>query len=131
MISCWQHYAMDELQSEAEELKSLATRKPTPARRALAAQALASKWEGSQALAVTALARWGDRESVDAIRQFLEAAFERRNGWAVRGVAIRELARVIGPEHAGWITELCRSRSSGLERHELRPLIECLSTFDE
>jgi hypothetical protein len=78
------------LHSEAEELKSLTGLKPTPSRRAFAQQALGSKWEGSQALALKALARWGDRESIGAIRHFLEAAFERRNGWAIRGVAIRE-----------------------------------------
>ena len=125
-----QRWTMDELQLEAEELKTLPGRKPTRARRNLATQALASKWEGSQALAVKALAAWGDRESIDVIRHFLENAFERQHGWAVRRVAITELARVIGPEDASWIAELYRSRSSRLERHELRELIDFIRSSE-
>ena len=115
---------MDELQAEAERIRSVIGRRPTPERRAILKQALSSKWEGTQAHAIKALAAWGDRESVDTIRDFLISAFDRKLGWAVRGVAIRALAPIVGPEDARWIGDLCRSRSSGLERHELRHLIE-------
>ncbi len=104
-------------------------RRATPERRKLLNEALSSKWEGTQAHAIKALAAWGDRDSIEAIRDFLAAAFEREFSWAVRGVAIRALAPIISQDDASWIGELCRSRSSGLERHELRPLIERLATF--
>ena len=103
----------------------------TPARRKLVMQALSSKWEGTQAHAIKALAAWGDRDSVESIRDFLISAFDRKSGWAVRGVAIWALAPIIGPEDAGWIGDLYRSRSIGLERHELRHLIDRVATFSK
>jgi hypothetical protein len=115
--------AMDTSQSIGEAIKRIGGGKPTAAKRELVAQGLASKWEGTQSIAIQALAAWGDRQSVDQIRMFLEGAFARKSGWAVRGVAVRALAGVVGPQDADWISELCRSRSSGLERHELRQLV--------
>ena len=120
---------MDQLQAEADQVRSIIGRGVTPKRRELLNQALSSKWEGTQAHVIKALAAWGDRDSIGAIRDFLISAFDRKYGWTVRGVAIRALAPIIGPEDAGWIRELCRSRSSGLERHELRLLIERVATF--
>lgn len=125
----WQHVQMDELQAEADQVRSVLGRSATPERRKLLNRALSSKWEGTQAHAIKALAAWGDRDSIDTIRDFLISAFDRKHGWALRGVAIRALAPIIGPEDASWIGELCRSRSSGLERHELRHLIERVTTF--
>jgi hypothetical protein len=120
---------MDELQRQSDEIRKLAGRRPTPDRRRVLTEALRSKWEGSQALAVKTLAEWGDRESIEAIRDYLLAAFDRKSSWAVRGVAVQALAPLIGKEDANWITELCRSRTSGLERHELRPLINRVSAL--
>lgn len=122
---------MDELQAEADRVKSVIGRRATPQRRDLLNKALSSKWEGTQASAIKALAAWGDRESVETIRDFLTTAFDRKYGWAVRGVAIRALVPIIGPEDAGWIGNLYRSGSSGLKRHELRPLVERLATFQK
>lgn len=121
---------MDELQVEADQVSSIIGRRATPERRDLLKQALSSKWEGTQVHAIKALAAWGDRDSIGAIRDFLVAAFDRNHAWAVRGVAIRALAPIIGPEDAEWIAELRRSRSSGSERHELRHLSERLATFE-
>jgi hypothetical protein len=122
---------MDTLQAEADKIRSVIGRRATQERRDLVNQALSSKWEGTQAQAIKALAAWGDRDSIEAIRGYLVTAYDRKYGWAVRGVAIRALASVIGPEDAGWIGELCRSRASGLERHELRPLIERVETLQK
>jgi hypothetical protein len=118
---------VNDLEREAEELKSVSRRKPTAARRALVAQALVSKWEGTQVLAVKVLAGWGDSQSIGAIRHFLEMAFEKPYGWGVRRATITELADLLGPDDASWLANLCRAHPTGLARHELRPLIERLS----
>jgi hypothetical protein len=120
---------MDELTVEAKALEGLSALKPTPARRALVEQALASKWEGTQSIALTTLGAWGGRETVEAIRRFLEEAFNRKAGWSIRGVAIRALMKAVGPEDAGWVTALYNSRTDGLEKHELRRLVEHVSTM--
>jgi hypothetical protein len=113
---------MDAMRTEAEEIGKVLGRRATPERRKIVAQGLASKWEGSQVAALKALAAWGDRESVEAIRDYLAAAFERKTGWSVRGAAIRALVPLVGPEDAGWITALCDARSGAVERHELHAL---------
>jgi len=127
----WQHVLMNQLQAEADQIRSVMGRRAMPERRRLLKQALSSKWEGTQAHAIKALAAWGDRDSIGTIRDFLTAAFERKSGWGVRTVAIRELVPIIGPEDVNWIVELYRSRSNGLERHELRTLIARVATLKE
>jgi len=120
---------MNDLSVEADEVKDLIGRRATPERRRVLDRALASKWEGTQAHAIKALAEWGDRESVETIRKYLVAAFDRKKGWFVRGVAIRALAPIIGPEDVDWVQHLYSSRPNELERHELRHLIDRLSAF--
>jgi hypothetical protein len=69
---------MDQLQAEADQVRSIIGRGVTPERRELLNQALSSKWEGTQAHAIKALPAWGDRDSIGAIRDFLISAFDRK-----------------------------------------------------
>ena len=117
---------MSELASEADALRGLGQRKPTAARIGIVEQALSSKWEGIQSLALQTLGQWGDRKFVELVRPFLERAFQKKDAWAIRGVAIEVLAKLVGPEDLPWLTEFVRGRS-GLEQHELRPLTRRLS----
>ena len=120
---------MNDLEVEAERIKRLSGRHATRERRDLISQALSSKWEGTQALAIAILAEWGDRQSIQAIQTFLEAAFTRKYGWAIRGVAIRALAPALTADDSDWLGRLSRSPVTELKRHELRPLIERLAAL--
>lgn len=71
---------MDARQIEEMELRKLIGRKPNAARMAFVMQALSSKWEGTQALAIKTLGAWGGRANIEVIREFLEAAFDREAG---------------------------------------------------
>jgi hypothetical protein len=115
---------MDARQIEETELRKVIGRKPSAARVAFVMQALSSKWEGTQALAIKALGAWGGRTNVEVIRQFLEAAFDREAGWAIRKVAITTLAEIVSPDDAEWVDAMWLARKSGFERHELRPLMD-------
>lgn len=114
---------MDRLQDDAVKLKDLAGRRPTPERRALVREALASKWEGTQSIALQVLAAWGGRPAVETIREFLVHAFTRKHGWSIRRVAVETLARIAGPEDVDWVLELYFSRPADLDKHELLPLV--------
>lgn len=117
---------MDELQRHTSEIRALAEEPPTPERRAAAAAALRSKWEGVQAAALDALGGWGGRESADALRAFLTAAMERDSGWAIRRVAVRNLIALVGTEDVDWVLELYFGAPGALVKHELVPLVIAL-----
>lgn len=119
---------MDELQTEATALHGLGALKPTPVRVAQVRAALSSKWEGTQALALGVLAQWGGRDSIETIKAFLVDAFARELGWSIRGVAIRALATLVGPEDVDWALNLYFSRPQFLEKHELLGLVIRLPT---
>lgn len=114
---------MDELQAEAATLEGLGKLKPSAERVARVKTALSSKWEGTQALAIGVLAQWGGRESVELIKTFLTDAFARKFGWSVRGVAIRALAELVGPEDVDWVLNLYFEQPQFLEKHELLRLV--------
>lgn len=117
---------MTDLQTTVNELRSLGSRRPTPERRAAVARALSSKFEGVQSVAAQVLGEWGDRESIDALHAWLLSCLERPFGWAVRGVAVRALARTIGTEDIGWALDLYFGVAGVLQKHELLPLVLAL-----
>jgi HEAT repeat protein len=88
--------------------------------------ALSSKWEGVQAVAAQVLGSWGDRECVERLREFLEGCFDRRYGWAIRGVVVRSLRRVVTAEDVGWVLDLYFSLPGWLPKHELLWLVTAL-----
>ena len=51
------------------------------------------------------LAGWGGRVSLEAIRAWLLACLERESGWAVRGVAVKQLAQLV-PDRRQLLTPL-------------------------
>lgn len=76
--------------------------------------AVASKWEGVQAVALDTLGRWGGSESLNALRRFLEEAFGREAGWAIRGVAIRNLIPIVAAADTDWVLDLYFKRPNAL-----------------
>jgi HEAT repeat protein len=115
-----------ELRAVTERLRSLGAKRPTPEARSEVVAALSSKWEGVQAVAAEVLAGWGDRECVGHLRQFLIRCFEREYGWAIRGVVVRALRRVVSEEDAGWVLDLYFSPPGLLPKHELLWLVAAL-----
>jgi len=103
-------------------LRLLAREPPTPEQRARVGDALRSKFEGVQSVAAQVLAAWGDRTSVETLRSWLLTVLKRPYGWAIRGVAIRALAKCIDSTDTGWVLDLYFSRPDRLLKHEFLPL---------
>jgi hypothetical protein len=114
-------------EAEANALRGLGRSKPNATRIKLVEEALSSKWEGTQSLALQTLAQWGDQRFAGLVRPFIERAFEKEDAFAIRRVAIDTLAKLVGPEDVEWLTDFLRTRTGALEQYELRPLIARLS----
>jgi hypothetical protein len=118
-----QSIVMNDIERQVAHLRALSQEPPNPERRAEVMSALANKWEGVQSVALDALGRWGGHESGIALRAFLEQAFKREAGWAIRGVAIRGLARLVTAEDVDWVLDLYFGPITALEKHELLPVV--------
>jgi hypothetical protein len=88
--------------------------------------ALASKFEGIQAVAAEVLASWGDASSKAALKYWLLQTLERPFGWAVRSVAVRELSRLLEADDAGWVLKLYFDTEDHTLQHRLAVLAAAL-----
>ena len=117
---------MEDLAELTAHLRSLGEEPPSPERRVEVMAALTHKREGIQSTAAQVLGRWGGRESVEALCGWLRECERRKYGWSVRGVAVRELAKLVGAQDVEWVLELYFGAPSQLAKHELLPLVLAL-----
>jgi HEAT repeat protein len=117
---------MNDLETEAASLRQLKNRKPTPERRRQLVQALNSKFEGLQSVALQVLGAWGDPDSAATLRKFLEEAFARPYGWSIRKVAVNALSSAVGEADAEWVLDLYFELPDVLTKHETLPLVLAL-----
>jgi len=117
---------MDDLSELAAHLWAFADQPPTPAARAEVLAALRHKREGIQSIGAQVLGSWGGRESIEPLRRWLLECQEREAGWAVRGVAVDQLARLVEGQDAEWILDLYFSVPGWIAKHELFPLVRAL-----
>lgn len=109
---------------EVEFLNSLQEKPPAREHRERIVAALRSESDGLARLAAKVLARWGDRDSVQALRDLLAASDGiERFGWLYRDIAVSALARCIGNEDAPWVLDRYFSTSSARYRSALLPLV--------
>lgn len=96
------------------------------ANRVLVDEALASKWEGVQSVALQVLGTWGDDGSRRRLRDFIERVDERPHGWAIRGVAVRALSGCVTRQDAAWALDRLFSLEGVLAKHEFVPVVLAL-----
>jgi hypothetical protein len=111
------------INEQCDRLKSLLHTKPNDLVREEVEHALHSKWEGVQVCAARVLATWGDRQSIQALRDWLQSSLDRKSGWAVRGQAIRLLCQCYQSDDIHWLLDLYFEEENRLRRHEFLPLI--------
>lgn len=99
---------------------------PTSTRRKEVDEALRSKWEGVQVWAARVLASWGDRQSIDELRRWLESSLTKEAGWAVRGEAVNALCKCYKAEDIPWLLDMYFKTEDRLLRHELLPFVTAL-----
>jgi HEAT repeat protein len=115
-----------DLRRVTDRLRELGAKRPTPEARTEVVAALSSKWEGVQAVAAEVLAGWGDRDCVEHLRGFLSRSFAREHGWAIRGVLVKALRRVVTEEDVDWVLDLYFGLEGWLPKHELLWLVAAL-----
>ncbi|MCY2944430.1 MAG: HEAT repeat domain-containing protein [Planctomycetota bacterium] len=117
---------MADLRELTERLRRLGTRRPSPEARTEVLAGLSSKWEGVQVVATGVLGRWGDRESVERLREFLSECFGREAGWGIREVIVRALRPAVTEADVGWVLDLYFRLEGWLPKHELQWLVIAL-----
>src|SRR6266487_3745017 len=115
-----------DLRAESLRLREFGTNPPTDTARDDVVNALHSKFEGIQAVAAEVLGAWGDARSKDALREWFLKTIPRPNGWAIRSVGVRELARLATAEDASWVLDTYFGTEDGLLQHELLRLAAAL-----
>lgn len=94
-----------DFRARANELRTLGSVRPRREDREIVMAALDCKWEGLQSVAAQTLGRWGDRESVAALRGLWQRCANRKNASSLRGVVARSLALCVGAQDAGWVLD--------------------------
>ncbi len=117
---------MNAINDRCDRLKSLVSVKPNDQVREEVNRELHSKWEGVQVCAGRVLATWGDRQSIGALRDWLQSSLKKKSGWAVRGQAIQFLCQCYQSDDVNWLLDLYFEQENRLIRHELLPLIVAL-----
>jgi HEAT repeat protein len=98
----------------------------SPECRALVREALQSKWEGVQSVAIQTLGAWGDPDSRSLLRETIERLDEREHGWSIRGVAVRALAACISEDDADWALDRLFALDGVLAKHDFLPVVLAL-----
>jgi hypothetical protein len=100
---------------------------PTSERcRALVEEALGSKWEGVQSVALQVLGTWGDAQSRALLRSAIEQLDARQYGWSIRGVAVRALSACVTSDDADWALDRLFALEGELAKHEFLPVVRAL-----
>jgi hypothetical protein len=115
-----------DLKSESLRLRQYTSRPPDDVARREIMAALASKFEGIQAVAAEVLASWRDAPSKAELKRWFLQTLERPSGWAIRSVAVRELSRLLDADDASWVLELYFGTMHHLLQHELSTLAAAL-----
>jgi len=113
----------DEIGDISERLRAMQVRSENASRRAEVFEALRNKHEGIQSLALQVLGIWGGPASTKSLREFLMAAYERKAGWSIRGVAVNALSPWIAATDATWLLDLYFKLQGVVAKHELLPLV--------
>jgi hypothetical protein len=75
---------------------------PTPEARAKLLQGLASKWDGVVVTSARALSKWGDADSISAIRDALIAKAKLPHRWMTTGAMTAALAPHMSAADLSW-----------------------------
>jgi hypothetical protein len=107
-----------DLQAACKRIAELGNSKPTEAARKEVESAPQSKWEGVQVTAARTLSAWGDRNSLDLIRELLAQLSRKPAHWASAGALANSLAPHLGESDIQWVIDTC-SRAKPKNRFSL------------
>jgi hypothetical protein len=113
----------DPIKQWCERLATHLHSRPNATSRRQVEDGLRSKWEGVQVWAGWVLASWGDRQSIDLLRGWLEHMLTKEAEWTVRCEAVRALCQCYRPADVPWMLDLYFGSTDPLLRHEFGPFI--------
>jgi hypothetical protein len=114
---------MTDLKAECAQLRELGRSRPNATSRRIAIEALRSKFESVQVEGGKLLGRWGGRDAVDNLREWLLRGYEKPKAHSVRGQAVNALSQCVTAEDAGWVLDFYFSRPKPDDSFHLVPLI--------
>ena len=120
----------DQIKAWCNQLATHLHSRPNARSRRDVEDGLRSKWEGVQVWAGRVLASWGDRQSIDLLRDWLEGLLKKEAAWTVRGEAVRALCQSYKPADVPWMLDLYFEANDPLLRHEFSPFIFTLPEGD-
>ena len=99
-----------DFRARVDELRTLASARPRPQDRQIVQNALDSKWEGLQSVAIQTLGCWGDRQSFAILRELWPKC-----SWTLQPIVARSLAQCVQAEDAPWALDLYFEGSEAYE----------------
>jgi HEAT repeat protein len=117
---------MDDLRELVNYLHTLGKEPPTTENRKVVEGYLKHKRQGIQSTAAQVLTKWGGRESVALIKQWLLYGYQKRSWFHIRGVAIKCLAQLIDAQDTDWVLDLYFAVEERTAQHELYWLVTAL-----
>ena len=115
-----------DLREQCDHLLRISSRGKNPVSHAELHEAIHSKWEGVQITAARGLARWGDDESVDAIKALLHEFSSKGAHWAATGAVADVLAPLLHEGDIPWVLDLFFESSNRHNRSFLTQLFNNL-----
>jgi hypothetical protein len=92
-------------------LESVARSRPNAQARVQVVEALSSKWDSIQVLAVKALCTWGDQESIDSAKAAIVRLAAKDSRWASAGAMGLAIAPHLRSSDAPWIIDTLSRRA--------------------
>jgi len=117
---------MADLKALNTVLEGLGNSKPNAESRRKLEQGLLSKWDGVCVTAAKALCRWGDPESVAAVRDTLVNRSAKQLRWAAAGAMASAIAPKLGSNDIPWVVQLLVKDAHVDNVAALRPLLDGL-----
>ncbi len=95
-----------DLAALCRHLEDLGEQRPTPEARAELETGLGSKWDGVVVTSARSLSKWGDVQSVTAIRKSLVEKSQLQHRWATAGALAEALAPHLSAADLKWVVPL-------------------------
>jgi hypothetical protein len=116
-----------DLKAISQKLTSLAGKKPSEDMRNYVFELSSCKHEGIQVCVAKVLSSWGDKKSVDLLRDMLDRLARLPHRWSAVGAVARELSKFIDEDDIRWLIPLYLRDSSPRNRFVLLCLFEDMS----
>lgn len=115
--------ATTDIAALCRRLETLGAAPPTQEAREELLEGMASKWDGVVVTSARALSKWGDAQSISAVRDVLAKKAKLPHGWATAGALTAALAPHMRSADVTWVASLVLKDSNPHYRSSLFQLL--------